>query len=263
MFAENRKVVIKPAKIAQTLSWQLGDETVKTKRNLGIRLFSVFCALFFLPVVGCLTSGAQPDAEQQIEQRSDNLHLVERVVDGDTFVIIGGTKVRLIGADAPEARLGVSSEPYGKEAASFTKKMIEGLQVKLVYDVQQRDQYGRVLAYVYLEDGRFLNEMLVREGYAQIYTVPPNVAQVDILQEAQQYALENKLGLWSSPEGLVKLDKLWTDESGQGQIKGNIRNKHEKIYHLPGGQYYEKTRAELWFKTEREAMEKGFRKSRR
>ncbi|MCL5992821.1 MAG: thermonuclease family protein [Firmicutes bacterium] len=236
---------------------------MEAKRNFRTLFFLVFYVLSYLPLVGCLSVGNPPKTEQQINQRSDNLLLVERVVDGDTFVITGGERVRLIGVDAPDARLAASSETYGKEAAAFTREKIEGMHVKLVYDVQQRDQYGRLLAYVYLEDGKFFNELLVREGYAQVYTVAPNVARAEILQEAQRHALENKLGLWGLSEVLAELDKLWLNESGQGLIKGNIRNGREKIYHLPGGRYYQVTRAELWFKTEREAVENGFRKSRR
>jgi len=236
---------------------------MRTKRNLGIVLFLIFYALFYLPAMGCLSSENQPNAERQIEQKADNLLLVERVIDGDTFVIAGDKPVRLIGVDTPEAKIGASAEPYGKEASVFTSVMLEGMRVELVFDVQRRDQYGRLLAYVYLEDGKFFNELLVREGYALVYTVPPNVAKVDTLLAAQQHAIKNKLGLWGLADVFAELDKLWLDESGQGLIKGNISNEHAKIYHLPGGRYYEQTRAELWFRTERAAIENGFRKSRR
>jgi len=166
------------------------------KKEFVVALLLISYAPFLLPTGGCLSSGNPPNTEQQTKQGRDNMLLVERVIDGDTFMITGDEPVRLIGVDAPEARKGASAEPYGKEASAFTSVMLEGMQVKLLFDVKQRDQYGRLLAYVYLEDGKFFNELLVREGYALVYTVPPNVAKVETLLEAQQHAMKHKLGLW-------------------------------------------------------------------
>jgi micrococcal nuclease len=86
-------------------------------------------------------------------------HLIcTRVVDGDTIILSNGEKVRLIGVDTPETvRPNTPVEYYGKEASAFTKKMVEGKPVRLEYDWQQRDKYGRLLAYVYLMDGTFIN----------------------------------------------------------------------------------------------------------
>ena len=125
------------------------------------------------------------------------LTLVQRVVDGDTFVIESGEKVRLIGIDTPETvhpRKPV--EPFGPEASEFTKKLLEGKQVELEFDVDKYDRYNRLLAYVYV-DGIFLNEELVRQGLAVISTFPPNVKYVEIYEAAQKYARENRLGIWS------------------------------------------------------------------
>ena len=86
-----------------------------------------------------------------------------RVVDGDTIILSNGEKVRLIGVDTPETvRPNTPVEYYGKEASAFTKKMVEGKDVKLEYDWQQRDKYGRLLAYVYLMDGTFLNAWMLQ-----------------------------------------------------------------------------------------------------
>ncbi|MFW6248535.1 MAG: thermonuclease family protein, partial [Bacteroidota bacterium] len=88
-------------------------------------------------------------------------------------------------------------EFYGKEASDFVKKMLEGKKVKLEYDVQEKDRYGRTLAYVYLEDGTFLNAELVRQGYAQVMTIPPNVKFSELFLDLQKKAREGELGLWS------------------------------------------------------------------
>ena len=85
---------------------------------------------------------------------------------------------------------------YGKEAANFTKKMLLEHEVGLEYDVQQKDKYGRILAYVYLEDGRMFNALLVQEGYAQVWTYPPSVKYQKLFAELQKEARESIKGLW-------------------------------------------------------------------
>lgn len=126
---------------------------------------------------------------------------VTRVVDGDTFVVAGGERVRLIGIDTPETvhpRRPV--ECFGREASRFLTGLIPpGTPVRLVYDVERLDRYSRTLAYVYrLSDGLFVNAEMVRRGYAQIYTVPPNVAHVEELLAVQREARQAARGLWSA-----------------------------------------------------------------
>ena len=87
-------------------------------------------------------------------------------------------------------------EYYGKEATAFTKKMVGGRVVKLKYDVQRRDKYGSLLAYVYLMDGTFLNAEIIKRGYGHAYTRFP----FKYMEEFKQYekeARENKRGLWT------------------------------------------------------------------
>lgn len=140
---------------------------------------------------------------------------VIRVVDGDTFhcSLSNGekVKVRLIGVDTPEStdnpkarkdaeRSGLSLEEItkmGKLAKEFTAELLlKDEVVYLEFDVQKTDRHGRLLAYVWLKDGRMLNEILVREGYAQVYTIPPNVKYQERFLSAQKYARENRKGLW-------------------------------------------------------------------
>lgn len=124
------------------------------------------------------------------------------VTDGDTFEInYNGTKekVRLIGVDTPESVHPNSKKnnEYGKQASNYTKNLLEGKTVKLEFDVSPRDKYGRLLAYVYLENGEMLNEKLLKEGYAQIATYPPNVKYVENFKAIQKEARENKIGFWA------------------------------------------------------------------
>ena len=95
---------------------------------------------------------------------------VVRVIDGDTIQVCcvfgDRVKVRYIGADTPKTHHPMRGvEPYGKEAAEANRKLVDGKTVRLEFDVQQLDKYGRILAYIYLEDGTFVNAWLVENGY--------------------------------------------------------------------------------------------------
>jgi micrococcal nuclease len=128
---------------------------------------------------------------------------VTRVVDGDTVDISpsveGRSRVRLIGMDTPEISFG--AQPYGPEASAFAKRELDGEEVRLELDVQKIDPYGRLLAYVYLPDGRMFNVKLVEEGYAQVATFPPNVKYKDRFLQAQREARTANRGLWGLSAG--------------------------------------------------------------
>lgn len=123
---------------------------------------------------------------------------VKRVVDGDTFIIEDNNeRVRLIGINAPESvKPQEKPQPYGHTASRFLKKILNGQEVKLVFDVAPRDKYGRLLAYVYLKDGSFVNAVMLKEGYAQVMTVPPNVKFANLFVKLQREAREAGRGLW-------------------------------------------------------------------
>jgi micrococcal nuclease len=105
---------------------------------------------------------------------AQDFYLCTRVVDGDTIIVkMKGTeeRVRLIGMDTPETvHPEKPIEYFGKAASAFTKRMAEGKMVRLEYDWQEKDKYGRLLAYVYLEDGIFLNAEIINQGYGFAYT---------------------------------------------------------------------------------------------
>lgn len=124
-----------------------------------------------------------------------------RVVDGDTVIVRGGHFVRLIGIDTPETK-----DPrrpvqcFGPQAAAFLESLLpRGTGVRLVGDTEARDAYDRTLAYAYrLPDGLFVNAELVRQGYAQVLTIPPNVAHTDELVALAAEARNDGRGLWSA-----------------------------------------------------------------
>jgi micrococcal nuclease len=132
---------------------------------------------------------------------------IVRVVDGDTVVAdIDGHRetIRLIGIDTPETVKPDSPiECYGPEASAFTKRLLpEGTSVRLERDVEARDDYGRLLAYVYVAaDGTFVNLELAAQGYAALLTFPPNIAHVDEFVAAANAAQQADLGLWRGCSG--------------------------------------------------------------
>ncbi|MGC1240525.1 MAG: thermonuclease family protein [Chryseosolibacter sp.] len=134
---------------------------------------------------------------------TETYYKVIKVVDGDTFWIDDGTekgrKVRLIGVDAPESRRTGRKEAgyYGKESKDFLARLLSGNEVRIEYDVDPTDRYGRALAYVYLEDGTFVNAELVKQGFAMVMTVPPNVKFADEFVRHQKNAREHQRGLWA------------------------------------------------------------------
>jgi endonuclease YncB( thermonuclease family) len=126
---------------------------------------------------------------------------VQRVVDGDTFVAtVNGRRerVRVIGVDTPESvDPNRPDEPFGEEASDFAKHYLDGETVRMAGDVEPRDRYGRMLAYVWLADGTFWNALLAAEGYAQQLTIPPNVTYADLFRRLVGEARRENRGLWA------------------------------------------------------------------
>ena len=133
------------------------------------------------------------------EQATSSEARVSRVVDGDTVeVLIDGEEedLRYIGIDTPESvKPDTPVECYALQASHFNEDLVEGETVRLEYDSEQRDVYGRLLAYVYLED-TFVNAELVRQGYATTLTIPPNTRFAELFARLQRDAQEKDRGLW-------------------------------------------------------------------
>lgn len=200
----------------------------------------------------------------------DGLIKVTRVIDGDTIEIEGGKRVRYIGIDTPETvdpRKPVQC--FGVEASRKNKELVEGQRVRLEKDITDRDKYNRLLRYVRVGD-TFVNLELVKQGFAQSYSYPPDVKYQDRFIQAQREAREAKSGLWSACPAESKTISIPSPAPPENRasdsclIKGNISASGEKIYHLPGCGSYVKTqidigRGERWFCSEAEAQKAEWR----
>ncbi|MDH4231144.1 MAG: thermonuclease family protein [Nitrospirota bacterium] len=158
-----------------------------------------FSKVFWVILVLCVfllfaTRGiSAPDAGKG----SGNTVWVEKIYDGDT---IGGVvdsrfeKIRLIGIDTPE----MEQRPWGRKARKCLKSLLAATDAKILleYDVERRDKYGRILGYIWMRDGRLINEELLKEGFAVLLTIPPNVKYEKRFRVAQRRARESKTGIW-------------------------------------------------------------------
>lgn len=217
--------------------------------------------------------GANTTPDNQSTNAIDSTHSqknqeakVIRVIDGDTIEIEGGQRVRYIGIDTPEiVDPRTTVQCFGKEASAKNRKLVEGKVVQLEKDVSETDKYGRLLRYVYI-DQTFVNDYLVRQGYAHASSYPPDIKYQDQFLEAQQNAQAAGRGLWSVCANQSASNTTQYNKEGC-VIKGNISQSGEKIYHMPGQKYYDKTiidesRGERWFCGEDEAVNATWRKSK-
>ncbi|NGZ77224.1 thermonuclease family protein [Saccharibacillus alkalitolerans] len=140
-------------------------------------------------------SNDEPAAEGRVAAR------VERTVDGDTFIATlddgSRERVRMLLIDTPETKKeGTPVQPFGPEASDYAKKRLTGKAVELEFDEEQRDQYDRMLAYVYLDGERF-NEKLLEQGLARVVVYKPNDKYADEFRSVEAEAKRKKLGVWS------------------------------------------------------------------
>lgn len=200
------------------------------------------------------------------------LHLVERVVDGDTIVIENGIRIRLLGINSPE-----STACFGEEAQKELAKQVLGLEVFLEKDQTASDSFDRLLRYVIVrnenpeEDDVFVNSVLVRNGYARSLYTKPNRRYLAQFQADERQAQEEGLGLWGVCEQEALAENLEREVasdpfSAECVIKGNINKRFEKDYFVPGCPNYKRVKidprkGEKWFCTEEEAEDNGWQKS--
>ena len=162
------------------------------------KLVIYLCVLFATATVAC-TANADDNGspEGQATPAGESAQVVN-VIDGDTIDVAaeGETyRVRYIGVDTPER-----DEPYYEEATKANRDMVSRQTIALVKDVSDTDQYGRLLRYVYLEDGTFVNAELIRQGYGRMVTFPPDVAHSEFFAGLQKEAREKEWGLWGQAE---------------------------------------------------------------
>lgn len=186
-----------------------------------------------------------------VPSQTATTYTVIRVVDGDTLKINYNGKeesVRLIGVDTPESVHPdeAKNTEFGEKASEFSKNYLEGKEITLEFDVQERDQYGRLLAYVYL-DNIMYNKTLLQEGYAQVATYPPNVKYVDDFTAIQEEARNNKKGLWgyettsstsNSSQTTSSTDTINNNSSSGFGNSENIEYNGQTVYKSKTGSKY-------------------------
>lgn len=143
---------------------------------------------------------------------------VKWVDDGDTILLEDRRRIRYIGINAPEVAHGtdrITAEPHGDEARAKNRSLLLGHRVRLEFDRESKDHYGRVLAYVYLNDGTFVNLAMVESGYAYVLFLKPNTRFDRDLLEGQRRAMKAGLGIWQG----------WKEGEDKGGYIGNSRSR--------------------------------------
>lgn len=155
---------------------------------------AILVALLAILAVWLARDGARWRTEPP---REGQWRTVERVIDGDTLELDGGERVRLLGVDTPESvHPQRPVEHFGREAGEFTRRLAEGRTVRLEFDQERTDRYGRTLAYVYLDDNTFLNAEIIRRGYGFAYTRFP-FRYLEEFRALEREARQQRRGLWA------------------------------------------------------------------
>ncbi len=189
--------------------------------------------------------------KNKILQKDADTFLVREVFDGDSFLIELNEDVRLVNLDAPQLKYCM-----GKEAKERLEELILHKEIRL--EEAGMGEFNRILVFVYVDD-LFINEIMVKEGYARYRPLKTN--KKEIIKEADAYARENNLGIWG------KCRQRQNPDNPNCNIKGNIEiRSKEKRYFFPGCTNYtnviiDKDLGEEWFCTEKEAQEAGFERS--
>ena len=145
-------------------------------------------------------------------------HMVKWVNDGDTIVLNNGQRVRYIGINAPEIdHENQKAEPFGYKARCLNKKLVSSHKIRLEFDRERYDQYDRLLAYIFLQDGTFVNAQLVQNGFAYYLYRSANIRYQSVLLKAQQKAMKSQKGIWHN----WKVKKV-----------GYIGNRRSRRFHL-------------------------------
>ena len=134
---------------------------------------------------------------------------VLRVVDGDTLLLEGGYRIRLLGVNTPETKHPEHpAEPFGEEASRFTQSLTKNQTVTLEFDRERLDTYRRVLAYVYLPDGTMLNQQLIKHGMSPaVVSFPIRSDRKRLFEEAEREAQRNRAGIWTLPHWQARLEQ--------------------------------------------------------
>lgn len=174
------------------------------------------------------------------------LYEVRWVDDGDTVVLTDGRRIRYIGINTPEVKSEYSkAELFGDEARELNRELVYRKKVRLEFDVEKYDQYGRLLAYVFLPDGTFINNAMITSGYAYCLPGKPNVKYEELLLKSQQDAMLLNKGIWQSPD------------NDSGEYTGNSRSKRFHSKNCPFAGKIDKNSIKI-YKGKRNAYRDGY-----
>jgi micrococcal nuclease len=201
------------------------------------RFVSCFYLITFFVLLFCGQAAAE----------ADKWYNVKWVDDGDTIVLMDGRHVRYIGINSPEIEHeDQKAEPYGYEAKKFNKTLVFSKKVRLELDTQKYDRYGRLLAYVFLNDGTFVNAKMIEEGRAYCLYIRPNVKYHESMLQSQREAMVAKKGIW----------KDW-EEKDDVKYAGNQRSRRFHLETCPYGSKISK-RNRVFFSSRWDAFWQGF-----
>lgn len=153
-----------------------------------------------------------PDAGATPSSAGRERARIVAVLDGDTVMLTGDRKARLLGFNTPER-----DDPFSDAARDQLGSLLRDKTVYVEYDVRPLDQYGRDLVHLFLEDGTHVNEEMLLSGYSQAYTIPPNVAYADVFLEAEREAREAGRGLWQPGSLTVGISDMEPDPRGRDE----------------------------------------------
>jgi len=153
--------------------------------------------ILIFALISALIGGSWGLEKLSQKDKKDRYFKVLEVHDGDTLTIsfLGKReRVRLIGIDAPE----IGQKPWGVRAKRHLEGILKSsdMYIRLEFDVEERDKYGRLLAYIWTKDRRLINRLMLENGYAVLLTIPPNIKYVDLFRKAQASARASKRGIW-------------------------------------------------------------------
>ncbi len=183
-----------------------------------------------------------------------------KIYDGDTILVsFNGKpeKIRFTGINTPEIdhpKYHKKGEYFGEEAKTHLKDILEKHKIsRLEFDVDKRDKYHRLLAYIFLENGKMLNELMVEDGYAFAYNFPPNTKYKRLFDNAQSYAIRKHLGLWKKRIKRISannLKKLYKNLGKYVEVVGYVTDtyKSKKAIYLNFGKNYKKDFTAVIFK---------------
>lgn len=180
-------------------------------------MIAVIAAAGYFYVLPKLETAKNEKIETEKQAQTNDYLIVTKVIDGDTFKMSNGEKVRLMGIDTPEkfesdkldrqsgqsGRDKETIKKLGEASSEYVRKLVEGKKVTLVKDpgYDDRDKYGRLLRYIYMEDGTFVNAKILEDGYANVF-YSKQISKMDQFKKLEREARENKRGLWGEVDGL-------------------------------------------------------------